>query len=337
MIIQRRLDLGMVLQFAVRIAGVGAAWATLVFVLYAYAGFHFLRIPSLPVATIGTAVAFYVGFKNNASYERFWEGRKIWGSIVNASRTWATYVNSYVMPGDRSDAASQLRRDLVYRQLAWINALRVQLRKTTRFHDKPTAGTKKRLEDHADGMRNDWTREVSPFLSGEEFDLVSARVNPATHILTNQGKALSELVLASKLDLFHQIAMMDLVAEFYALQGKCERIKHTPFPRIYAEYSRIFTRVFMFFVPFAMLDVFANQVDGPMGLGSVSMIVASALVAWVFGTMEGIGDATEDPFERSMNDVPMNALCRTIERDLRELLGETELPDSEPAHGIILY
>ncbi|MBW2464457.1 MAG: hypothetical protein JRH11_22605 [Deltaproteobacteria bacterium] len=69
----------------------------------------------------------------------------------------------------------------------------------------------------------------------------------------------------------------------------------------------------------------------------VPMIFSSALITWVFMTMEGIGDSSEDPFERSMNDVPMNALCRTIEIDLREMLGETELPEKEPLAGDLLY
>lgn len=67
------------------------------------------------------------------------------------------------------------------------------------------------------------------------------------------------------------------------------------------------------------------------------MVLASGLVGWVFLTMEGIGDSSEDPFERSMNDVPMNALSRTIEIDLREMLGETDLPEREQPAGFVLY
>ncbi len=91
-----------------------------------------------------------------------------------------------------------------------------------------------------------------------------------------------------------------------------------------------------------MLDVFANQIDKITNTTEqfmivIPMIMASALVTWVFYTMEVIGDASEDPFERSMNDVPMNALCRTIEIDLRELIGETDLPEKEPIVDGLLY
>lgn len=67
------------------------------------------------------------------------------------------------------------------------------------------------------------------------------------------------------------------------------------------------------------------------------MVIASGLVSWVFNTMEAIGDASEDPFERSMNDVPMNVLRRVIEIDLRRMLGETELPAKEQPIDNMLY
>jgi putative membrane protein len=324
------------------VGGVTSVWALVVLALYDLAGLEFIRIPFLPIATIGTAVAFYVGFKNNAAYDRFWEGRKIWGGVVNVSRSWATGVLSYIEPGDDGEEARAHRKLLVYRQLAWINALRLQLRRTSRFFDKPARGTKKRLEAHAEAMRNDWDKELAPFLEPDELTELSARKNTATHILERQGALLATLVKGKKLDLFHQIALMDLITEMYTLQGKCERIKNTPFPRQYAELSRVFVRVFVFLIPFGLLDVFADQIAAAHGalenaLLVIPMLLSAGLVSWVFVTMEGIGDASEDPFERSMNDVPMNALCRTIEIDLREMLGETELPEKETPAGNILY
>ena len=341
-IFTRRIPLAVVLQLGMMVVGMSAAWAFVVFALYAYAGLTFLRVPFLPIATIGTAVAFYVGFKNNSAYDRFWEGRKIWGGIVNVSRSWATAVLAYIGPGDDSEDAKAHRRLLVYRQLAWINALRLQLRKTSRLFDKPARGTKRRLEQHAEAMRNDWDTELAPFLEPDELASLSSKKNTATHVLERQAALLAELVRGQRLDLCHQIALMEMITEMYALQGKCERIKNTPFPRQYAEYSRVFTRVFVFLVPFGLLDVFADQIDAASSAAEnlvllIPMLLAAGLVSWVFITMEGVGDASEDPFERSMNDVPMNALCRTIEIDLRELLGERDLPEKEKPAGIFLY
>lgn len=342
MILTRRISWKIVLLLGLRTGMVAGPWAVLVYTLYAYAGLWFLRVPFLPIATVGTAVAFYVGFKNNAAYERFWEGRKIWGGIVNASRTWATAVVSYIDVGDAGEDAKAMRRELVYRHLAWVNALRLQLRRTSRFHDKPARSTKRRLERHAEHMRNDWDQELQPFLSPEELASASAMANPATHLLAQQGSRIAGLVKAQRLDLFHQIAMMETVTELYSLQGQAERIKNTPFPRQYAEFSRVFTMLLAFLVPFGLLDVFGDHVDKAMTTMQhlapvLPMLLSSCLITWVFTTMEGVGDSSEDPFERSMNDVPMNALSRTIEIDLRQLLGETKVPAKEAVIDDILY
>jgi ion channel-forming bestrophin family protein len=342
MILTRRISWKVVAALGLRSGMIAGPWAVLVYVLHAYAGMWFLRVPFLPIATVGTAVAFYVGFKNNAAYERFWEGRKIWGGIVNASRSWATAVVSYIDVGDDGEVARQTRRELVYRHLAWVNALRLQLRQKSRFFDKPARSTKRRLDRHAEHMRNDWGSELGPLLPPDELAAVSAKANAATHLLARQGTRIAGLVKAQRLDLFHQIAMMELVTELYSLQGQCERIKNTPFPRQYAEFSRVFTRMFGLLVPFGLLDVFGDHVDKALTTLEtltpvIPMLLASWLITWVFTTMEGIGDASEDPFERSMNDVPMNALSRAIEIDLRQLLGETEVPPKEEAIDDILY
>ena len=338
MYVRRRFTLSILFSTLLPRLAISGPWALIVYVLYSWGGLTLLRLPFLPISTIGIAVSFYVGFKNNSAYDRFWEGRKIWGGIVNASRTWANAVLTYV-PAGKAEA----RRELLYRHLAWINALRMQLRKTSRFLEPNTARTtKRRMRLHANHMRMDWSAELRPFLSASELAEVTARANPATQLLRAQAERLRELHGAGALDLFHQIDLMGVIKELYGLQGKAERIKHTPFPRMYANTSRMFTKVFVTLVPMGLLDVFgANHRlteitwDGVWPV--LPMIVCSVFIAWVFNLMEGIGDATEDPFERSISDVPMNALCRTIEIDVREMLGETELPEREVAIDNILY
>ncbi len=234
MFIQRRMSFSMLLRVGWVPMSFASGWSIVVYALYEYAGLTFLKLPFLPIATVGTAVAFYVGFKNNAAYDRFWEGRKIWGGIVNESRTWATQVLAYVLVDEKGQDAQRRRKTLVYRQLAWINALRIQLRQKSRFFDKPARATARRLARDEAHMRNDWDKESSPFLAPEEHASIRSKVNPATHLLHNQSQDLRALLSEKRLDLFHQIALMEVVRELYALQGKCERIKNTPFPRLFA-------------------------------------------------------------------------------------------------------
>ena len=90
-------------------------WSVLVVALYEYAGAEWLSIPWVPLAVIGTAVAFYVGFKNNSAYDRLWEARKIWGAIVNDSRSWGAGVRAFVTDQFRKEPVVKRRTFILSR------------------------------------------------------------------------------------------------------------------------------------------------------------------------------------------------------------------------------
>ena len=115
----------LMLSFGWRWLLLGAATALLVVVTQFVVPLD-ISVPFLPIGTVGTAVAFYLGFKNNSSYDRYWEARKIWGGVVNASRTWANQVLMFL------DGNTALQESLIMRQVAWAHALRLNLRKTSR-------------------------------------------------------------------------------------------------------------------------------------------------------------------------------------------------------------
>ena len=294
-----------------------------------------ISIPFAPLSTIGIAVAFYVGFKNSQSYDRFWEGRKIWGGVVNYSRTWAnqvlTYVNNrYATDPVPDEALHQLHHELIYRHIAWINALRIQLRKTTML-DRNNLSY---VPDFQLAQDRECTSQIGAFLSDEEFETVMAKANTATHLVKNQGRQLRDLEQVGLVENFRMIDMMQTLEELYNLQGKCERIKNTPFPRQYAYFSAVFVWIFVLLVPFGLVGEFDK-------LGSDAYlwltVPFSILISWIFTTIEIVGDNSEDPFENYVNDVPMTALCRTIEIDLREMLDETDLPKKiEPVEDVLM-
>ena len=124
------------------------------------------------------------------------------------------------------------------------------------------------------------------------------------------------------IDNFRHFEMENMLVNLYDQQGKCERIKNFPYPRQFATINLYFARLFTFLVPFGMLQEFDKLGDHYVWL----TIPFTVLVCWVFLTMEKIGEATENPFEGTPNDIPMAALCRTIEIDLREMLDEKEVP-----------
>ncbi len=337
---RRNIRLNLIAKFAWRNILAFTIWTTLITWVYHYFDHHDINIsiPFLPLSTIGIAVAFYIGFKNNASYDRFWEGRKIWGGIVNYSRTWGNQVTNFVTNRHATtklskEALHEVHQGLIYRHIAWLNALRLHLRQPSSFSIKHNKAVSKMLTEGTSERRH-WDEEVGAYMGQKEYCELIEKKNTPTQIIRKQGEELREMMETSGLiDDFRHMEMMRVLEEFYNLQGKCERIKNTPFPRQYAFFSKIFTWVFILLLPFGMVREFDSMGHSFMWL----TVPFCVLISWVFITMEIVGDNSEDPFEGFINDVPMTALCRTIEIDLREMLGETDLPPGiKPEHDILL-
>ena len=308
-------------------------WSTLIFFLYYRQGWTFISLAIEPLSIIGIAVSFYLGFKNSQSYDRFWEARKIWGSIVNYSRTWATQVLSHV------EDAPEDQRILIYRHLAWINALRAQLRETTSFSLSQSESFKRFIEGYK--AYGSVTEIIRPFVSKEELEALGKRKNIATHLIKNQGLHLKKLLKEGNINEFQNLMLHKVLEENYNFQGACERIKNTPFPRQYAYFGTIFAWIFVILLPFGLINAFDEEHLGLQGSRGVWMeaaaILLSVLISWIFITIDKVAKNSEDPFEGRFNDVPMTAICRTIEIDLRDMLDEQPLPEKVLPKNNILY
>ncbi|WP_435578922.1 bestrophin family protein [Gilvibacter sp.] len=311
--------------------------------LYHYKLLEF-TIPWLPISVIGTAVAFYVGFKNNQSYDRMWEARKIWGGIVNDSRTWGMYVDGFVsnLFADKKRPDTEIKaikQRLIYRHIAWLYAHRSQLLVPTSWEhisQKGPVAKRARYYQRKFGVGlvdDEYTRtELKHFLPPEEHDRLVANVNTATQIINEQSRDLQKLREQDLIEDFRHMEMANILKSFYTLQGKNERIKKFPLPRQYANMSRIFVWIFIFMLPFSMMPELMKISTGVFWLS----IPVTALIGWVYVMMELVGDYSENPFQGMANDIPMLSLCRVIEIDLREMLGETDLPPSVEAKNDIL-
>lgn len=310
------------------------AWAGIAVSLHQYTGLSWLTIPWLPISLIGTAVAFYVGFKNNSAYDRLWEARKIWGAIVNSSRAWGSYVKAFVTDQftDESvpdDEISQVHQRLLYRHIGWLYALRSQLLMVKEWEHAAQGGKTGRAaeryqREYGVGLIDDEITkdELHQFLPAEELDRTINYQNTATQIIDQQSTDLKKLRRRGLIEDFRHMELQKILAELYVHQGKCERIKNYPLPRQYANSSSLFVTIFLLLLPFGMVSEFAKLGD----YGAWWSIPFTALVGWVFHMMESVGDYSENPFQGMANDIPMYSLCRTIEIDLREMLGETQLP-----------
>ena len=344
MIVTKNISFGKLLKWSGHHVVWLLALMTAVAALYHFKILEF-SIPWLPISVIGTAVAFYVGFKNNQSYDRMWEARKIWGGIVNDSRTWGMMVDGFVTnlfaeeDVDNREIQS-IKKRLIYRHIGWLYAHRSQLLVATPWEHISQGGHMARTaaryqKQFGVGLIDDdvTRRELQNFLPPEEHDRLVENVNTATQIINAQSRDLEQLRRRGLIEDFRHMEMVNVLRSFYTLQGKNERIKKFPLPRQYANMSRYFVGIFVAMLPFSMIPELMKT--GTLGLWLA--IPITALIGWIFVMMEIVGDYSENPFQGMANDIPMLSLCRVIEIDLREMLGETDLPPGiEAKNGVLM-
>lgn len=291
--------------------------------LYQLLDWKWITLPWLPVALLGTAVAFVIGFKNNASYDRLWEARRIWGAITNFSRAWGVMVRDYVTNRHASETVSEpALKDIHYtlykRHFAWLTALRYQLREPKSWeainlpHNREYRDQFFRVEE----QDNQLTDAIRSYLSQTEYESVVGKSNKAAQILALQSEHLRELLERGFIEDFRHMELEKIVVEFYNQQGASERIKGFPYPRQFASLNLWFIKIFVALVPFGMIQEFAKMGDNFVWM----TIPFSMLSGWIFTTMERIGETSENPFEGSANDVPITTISRNIEIDLMEML-----------------
>lgn len=271
-----------------------------------------LALSFTPIGVLGSALAIFVAFRNNSAYGRWWEARTLWGSIVNGSRILARQLianadNAAATGKASPEAVAAFKKEMVYRQIAFAHALRLHLRGQSTHHE--------------------WAH----LLGSQEFATLMHKQNIPNYLLLTQGNRIKEGMRQEILGPFDNISIEPTLAGFNQLQGSCERIKNTPLPRQYDFFTRVFVMVFSFLLPFGLLGILGNE----PGI-SWLLIPLSAIIAGVFVIMERTGAANEDPFENKVTDVPLTALCNTIERDLKEMLGDEQLPlKLKPAEGYL--
>jgi putative membrane protein len=311
MIVRKNLKWSIIFKTTRRALALWLVVSCFAYFLFFTLGIREAALPFAPVAVLGTALSIFLGLRNSSSYDRWWEARKAWGGIVNMSRTFARQVITLSEPETNRPAdIGNVHRDLIYRHLAWMNALRLQLRLQTAVQT--------------------WESDVKKFLPDEERRVLDSARNKATQLLLAQGLRASDYKRRGIYDDFRHMQLDNSLSELYNLQGTCERIKNTPLPRQYDFFNYLFMHIFVFLVPFSLLEIFEKT---PM---PYLLIPFSVMIGFVFFIVEGVGRRIEDPFENKITDTPMTALCRTIEIDLRQMLGEEELPPKlEPVDGFL--
>jgi putative membrane protein len=311
MILKENFDLTKVARYIWKDMALTAATAT-----GAYAAYHALNwtqiaLPFAPVAVLGSALAIFLAFRNNTSYARWAEGAQFWYAITTQSRIFARLIITFVdahrhTPQYDAQQAQLFRQQMLRRQIAWVHALRLQLR-----------------------GQDSWP-ELRPYLSAEEYAALLTRQNKPIYLMERQGHHIYEAMVAGTLQGFDSFQLEGALAQLAAQQSGCERLKVIPIPRQYDYFTRVFVYLFIALLPFCLLSLFTTS-------GTTWLIFPfTLLITFLFATVERVGAVNEHPFENKITDVPMTAICNTIERDLLEMLNEPDLPAKlEPQAGYL--
>ena len=339
MYVERRFPFKSVLKWTMREIIFFTIFVTLITALYEVLDIKWLQVPLAPVALIGTAVAFMVGFQNNAAYDRIWEARKIWGGIVNTSRSFIITLKDsfYMHRNEASKDEKEVLRVITNRHIAWLTALRYAMRTKKNWeadYQKKKKGVA--FEFNIPEYKTSLEEELKPHLSQEDLDYVLASDNKPNALISLQSRHLRDLTNQKKLWDFSLLNLQQMLAELTALQGKSERIKNFPYPKQYGSIGYHFVHIFMWLLPMAIIPAF-NKMGVEMSVTNEIVgayfiwfnIPFTVIVIWVFNTMLRIGLAGENPFEGSPNDVPISNISRGITRDILQIIEER--PENIPA------
>ena len=276
--------------------------ASFAYTLYHVFDYKWVKLPIVPVSILGGAIAIFLGFRNSSAYDRWWEARKIWGAVVNDSRTFVMQVLSYSSSNGSEEDEKELKawqKELVYRHIGWIYALASHLRK----------------EEYCEELK-DWIPE-------SDREALQGKSNIPAQLVLRQGIRVKDGLNNGWIEMFRQFEIMGTLSKLYDDQGKSERIKNTVFPYYYNYFTRLFLRLFTICLPFALV----TQMDW-------AMIPISTAISFVFYILDKTGMITEVPFEGRAADTPMRTLCRGIEIDLREMIRDENIPEPLPAREV---
>lgn len=265
---------------------------------------HFNLTP-IPFTLIGLPLGIFLGFRNNTAYDRFWEGRKLWGALVNTSRSFTRQVLTLLEfqedATDRDpDALEAFEREIVRLTIAYVHAFRCHLRDMDPFE------------------------EIERVLPAEVAARFRDEPNVPIAMLQHIGDRLVEARRKRWVHPYHVNILEGSLTSLTDIQGACERIRSTPIPFSYTVLMHRIVAVYCVLLPFGL--------ETTMGWATPAVVLA---ISYAFFGLDAIGDEIEDPFGEDINDLPLHAISRMIEINLRARIKDEGPEPLRPTRGIL--
>ncbi|WP_428069382.1 bestrophin family protein [Chryseobacterium gambrini] len=266
-------------------------------VTYFHGNIFSFKVPlnPAPLTLFGFVLALFLGFRNNASYDRFWEGRKLWGNLLNTSRT---LTRQAMTLGNKNDDVSL--HNFVKLISAFAFALKHQLRGTDGYED-----LKSRLND-------------------EHLKIVVASKYKPAVIIRLLAEWVQKLKNEAVLDSVQQARFDENFDKLSDILGGCERIISTPIPYSYRVLLHRTVYIYCFLLPFGLVD----------SLGWFMPLIV-VFIAYTFVAFEAIADEIEEPFGTDANDLALNTMCHMIDETIHEITGKSIAVPQKTSQNII--
>ncbi|MGF7039557.1 bestrophin family protein [Mucilaginibacter lappiensis] len=267
-----------------------AIYSSAIYFVHQYYNFKEVSIPLTVPTILGTIISLLLAFRSNQAYDRWWEARILWGTIVNDCRTYTRQILTFVDSSYDGEERWALKERMVKRQIAWCYSLSRHLRKQNA------------------------KQNLDAYLNEDDLNTIKNRENVPVALNELQGHDLRTLYKLGWVNEYQQVAMDETLTRFINSMGGCERIKNTVFPATYSVYIHWLVLFFVLLLPFSLIEFF--------GILQVPLVIA---ISSAFFLIEKMAIHLQDPFENMPTDTPTTAISRKIEQDLKQMLKD-ELP-----------
>jgi putative membrane protein len=272
-------------------------YSILILSLEEFIGDHIYKVSGQIGSVFGLAVAFFLGFRMNSAYDRWWEARKIFGELNNTTGSYATKAFVY-LKNDKNILnanSKELSDDFLNLTILYIKQLKYEMhRKSNTFSDNniPELFKKYRID-----VRKKITNEILLVLTK----------------LTDENFAANKNIEKSDL--------MQHINKFYEIQGKAERIRNTPFLKIYSIFTKITVFFYVLLLPLFVGDIDIGGENSNLELLSVPIMV---VLSSVFLTINQLANLIGEPFSEKITSVPIDEICKAIENNCLDVIEKLE-------------
>jgi ion channel-forming bestrophin family protein len=271
-------------------------YALLVLGLEEYFGDHIYKISGQIGSVFGLAVAFFLGFRMNSAYDRWWEARKIFGELTNNTRSFVAKIYAYYGNSENFKEAQQADLKMQAQKLMRLSILYIrQLKNEMHNNFKPT------FNEQASELLNEFNINTENKISNEILIVLTKNIEDGFGSNANIEKG----------------DLMQHINRFYDIQGKAERIKNTPFLMIYSAFTKIIVSFYVILIPLFIGDIDLGGEESGFEFLAIPIMV---IISTAFLTINKLANLYGEPFSENKTSVTIDDICKTIEQNCNEVM-----------------